>query len=242
MVRRRRRAARRCAWRSFSRLEMKCRRRRASCRTPSRCTSLLKRRTSCSESSPSRRVTCSTCVLSHRSAVSRQYTSASARNRSRTTLAPTARTEQFRTTQQARTRTQKTNRRGQPEGRAPPHTVRFADFRPSLHFVTDQTRIRIEAQGRLRLGRLIVALGRVPPRRSKLSGAPDTFSALAGSGHRTGQSLQIVVGRYRGCSRRFHDFSRRSKRGVPSSPPEPLALPGLRSDGNTTARRSHCKH
>ena len=103
------------------------------------------------------------------------------------------------------------------------------------------TRIRIEAQGRLRLGRLIVALGRVPPRRSKLSGAPDTFSALAGSGHRTGQSLQIVVGRYRGCSRRFHDFSRRSKRGVPSSPPEPFALPGLRSDGNTTAQRSHCK-
>ena len=72
MVRRRRRAARRCAWRSFSRLEMKCRRRRASCRTPSRWTSLLKRRTSCSESSPSRRVTCSTCVLSHRSAAGRR--------------------------------------------------------------------------------------------------------------------------------------------------------------------------
>ena len=191
MVRRRRRAARRCAWRSFSRLEMKCRRRRASCRTPSRWTSLLKRRTSCSESSPSRRVTCSTCVLSHRSAAGRR----SVRLRAKPTAHnPSTEGEGGTIPADAARAPDAKNEPKGPTRRpsvAPPGSSCGLPAVPPLRY--GSTPIRIEAQGRLRLGRLIVALWRVPPRHSRLSGASDIFSALAGSGHRTGQSLQIVA-------------------------------------------------
>ena len=239
-MRRRRRAARRWAWRSFSRLEMKCRRRRASCSTPSRWTSLLKRRTSCSESSPSRRVTCSTYVLSHRSATSRRYarlhTKPAAHNPSTDGASGTIPADAARGPR----RKKRTGGASPKAERYPKRFVLRTSGRPS-------TSLRIDTHPHRSAGPVT-------------AGAPDSgaladstpplktfrsvrhFSALAGSGHRTGQSLQIVARRYPGCSRRFHDCSKRLKRGVPSSPPEPLALPELPSDENTAVRRSHRKH
>ena len=70
IARRRRRAARRSAWRCFSRLLMNRRRRRASCSTPSRCTILLKRRMRASGLSCSLRLTSSMGAQFLRSSIS----------------------------------------------------------------------------------------------------------------------------------------------------------------------------